>query len=182
MENSIEENENVIFINVIQNPSKHISNNSMLLLRQQNIKFESEEDWIKYENKFSVENFSGLKGLELNELVIFLSVINCQGGVASDFASALKLTDRKDILRIYYKYIPYRKISYISNVFNIVSSWLYDNKYISELELNRLLSYLSTSRVKTPLLDDFNHTLIKEDIFNYVKACWKEKDRNKEIY
>lgn len=172
MEERIGKNKDIDFIRIIQNPSHNVIDSCKLIMKRFDVDCSDENEWIEFENKFSVQNFSGLNGNFLRELVFILSVMNTQGGVASNYMNEIKCVPRYQILRMYYKYIALRNISYYGDTFYIVSMWLYENFYISELELNRLLCYSLKNDQVVSVLSDFNRVLIQEDIANYVEEYW----------
>lgn len=167
-------NEKINFIRILQNPSKQVSGNCKDVLDEYDVDYLNELQWIKFENKFSVEFFSGLEGSVLEQVIYILSVLNSQGGIASEYMNKIELMPRNEVLRLYYKYMPIRQISYVTDVFYIVSSWLYENNYISELELNRTLNYRLRNEMKISILGDFNRIIIQEEIKKYVKESWNQ--------
>lgn len=167
MEELIENNKN--FIRILQNPSKHVDESCKNNLAEHGVDFLNERQWIQFENKFNLDNFSGFEGPILQEMVMLLSIVNSQGGIASEYMEKIKLMSRNEVLRIYFKYLPFRQTTYLKNTYYIVSSWLYENSYMSELEFNRILSYKLDNKVETPSLAEFNRIIIQEEIFKYVK-------------
>lgn len=167
-------NEKLNFIRILQNPSKQVSGNCKDILDDFGVDYLNELQWIKFENKFSVECFSGLEGSVLEQVILILSVFNTQGGIASEYMNRIELMPRNEVLRLYYKYMPIREVSYVADVFSIVSSWLYDNNYISELELNRMLHYKLNNELNLSDLGDFNRIIIQEEMKKYVKESWKQ--------
>lgn len=174
MEERIGKSKNIDFIRIVQNPSLNVIESCKTIMKRFDVDYSDQNEWIEFENKFSLKNFSGLEGRILREFVFILSVMNTQGGIASNYMNDIRRVPRYQILRMYYKYIALRQVSYSEDTFYIVSSWLYENSYISELELNRLLCYSMKYKVETPLLSDFNRTLIQEDIAIYVEEYWNE--------
>lgn len=167
-------NKKVDFIRILQNPSKNTVENCKNVLKELDVDCFNESQWIKFENKFSVENFSGLEGAVLEQIILILSVFNTQGGVASEYMHKINLIPRSEMLRIYYKYIPLRQLSYITNTFYFVSTWLYENDYISELELNRALCYSVDGEMQSSVLGGVNRIIIQEEIKKYVKESWSQ--------
>ena len=165
-------NNSVLFSKILQNPSQQVSESCKLKMKGFDVDILNEIQWIEFENKFSVDNFSGLEGLVLKEFVNILSVMNTQGGLASHYMNEIKIVPRSEIMRMYYKYVPLRDLSYSSNTFSLVSNWLFHNEYISELEMNRLLSYSLERVQEISPMSDFNRILIQEEIANYVEEYW----------
>ena len=165
-------NNSVLFSKILQNPSQHVTDSCKLKMKGFNIDKSNEIQWIEFEDKFSVANFSGLEGLALKEFVNILSVMNTQGGLASNYMNEIKMVPRSEVMRAYYKYVPLRDLSYSSNTFDLVSNWLFQNEYISELEINRLLSYSLERVQEISPMSDFNRVLIQEEIASYVEEYW----------
>ncbi|MGL4735124.1 MAG: hypothetical protein ACRCWB_08590 [Enterovibrio sp.] len=164
----MDEIKNLNLINVLQNPSQHYIGDRLHLISNCGVNADNEEQWIAFENKFSVDNFSGFTGKQLFEIVSVMTVVNMQAGIASSYAENLLILSKERLIQIYFKYFPERKVVYGKETRAIVCYWLHENNYISELELNRLLYYKQAKEYKNKPLDDFNHTLLKEDIAQYV--------------
>ncbi len=160
---------NLKFIDFLQNPINHVVGDFRAGLSGFNIDPHDQIRWIEFEDRFSIENISGYDGKTLHQIALILSVVNMQGGVASNYVSQINLMPKEQVLSLYYKYLAERKISYTKNIFELSCRWLKENKYICELELNRLLVYKVKSTHEFPILEAFNHKIIQEDILSYVQ-------------
>ena len=172
------EKENLNLINMLQNPSLHYVGDQTILLSTHNVDAKNEVKWIAFEDKFSIENFSGLAGKGLHEIVIAMTIINMQAGITSGYLDKLIKIPKDKMTRLYYKFQKERKKSYSKNIFNIVCYWLKEKSYISELELNRLLNY-NVEHLKESLpLDDFNHELFQSELRPYAQEYWNDIERH----
>lgn len=160
-------------IQILQNPVDHIVVKYQSNLSADKVDFRNMDSWIAYENQFSIEYLSGLTGKDLYQLVCLLCILNLQAGVATRFMDKVKNIPRNKILSFYYKYEPIRKTIQNKNVYEVMSIWLYENKYISQLELMRLLGYKQTVQ-DTPTVDSMNHQLMEKEIPKYVEAYWSK--------
>lgn len=172
----MEENESQKrLIDFLQNPSKHFLGDLDKLYQSHRIGVETEDKWISFEDKYSIENYSGLTGKGVYELALALSVINMQAGVNSRYIDRLEKIPKDKLIRIYYRHLKERQNSYSKNVFSIVCHWMKNNSYISELELNRLLRYETVENFEEPL-DDINHEILKNELMSYAENYWIETE------
>lgn len=166
---------NLDLIQIIQNPSSHLVVKYQPRLLEIKVDYKNIQRWIAFENQFSVENISGLTGRNLHQLVCLLCVMNLQAGVATRFMDKVGDIPRNKLLSLYYKYESIRKKILNKNVFEIMATWLYENSFISELELVRLLGYKQRAK-DIPSVDDINHKLMEKEIPKYVEAYWSKTD------
>ncbi len=166
---------NLELIQIIQNPSDNLVVKYQPRLLEIKVDYKNIQRWIAFENQFSVENISGLTGKHLHQLVCLLCVMNLQAGIATRFMDKVGDVPRKKLLSLYYKYEPMRKKILNKNIFEIMATWLYQNTFISELELVRLLGYKQRAK-DIPPVDDINQKLMEKEMPKYVKAYWSKTD------
>ncbi len=166
---------NLDLIHIIQNPSNHLVVKYQPRLLEIKVDYKNIQRWIAFENQFSVENISGLTGKNLHRLVCLLCVMNLQAGVATRFMDKVGDIPRNKLLSLYYKYESIRKKILNKNVFEIMATWLYQNSFISELELVRLLGYKERTK-DIPQVDNINQKLMEKEIPKYVEAYWSKTD------
>ncbi len=158
----------------LQNPKDHVIGRYKENLRDHLIDSYDINAWVTFEDRFSIENHTNLDGSILYEVASLLAVINCQAGIASPLLSRIGFISRKKILSLYSKYVDQRTITINKNSLKTSASWLYRERYISELEFQRLVCYDFDATQYNKKLSDFNHQLLKNEISRYVETGWRK--------
>ncbi len=162
-------------IRIIQNPENNLVAKYKPRLSEMKVDYRNIQHWIEFENQYSVNNISGLTGKNLHQMVSLLCILNLQAGVATRFMDKIEEIPRNKILSLYYRYESIREKLLNKSVFEVMSSWLYENSFIAELELARLRGYKQAIK-NIQSVDSINHKVMEKEIPKYVEAYWSKID------